>query len=87
MKTLLKLLAGLVALVVLLAGAGLAILDAIAAHPALKSYHLLPSVRGDFLAKLERHAEARVEFLRAASLVANERERNFLLKRASSTGA
>lgn len=69
------------------AGAGLAILDAIAAHPALKSYHLLPSVRGDFLAKLERHAEARVEFLRAASLVANERERNFLLKRASSTGA
>jgi predicted RNA polymerase sigma factor len=50
--------------------------------PALKSYHLLPSVRGDLLQKLERYEEARVEFERAASMTRNERERALLLERA-----
>ncbi len=63
--------------------AGLAIIDAIANEPALKKYHLLPSVRADLLYKLGRHDEARVEFQRAASLTQNSRERNFLLSRAS----
>src|SRR5580693_3423393 len=57
---------------------GLAILDAIAAEPALKNYHLLPSVRGDFLRKLGRLEEARVEFARAAALTQNSRERDLL---------
>jgi RNA polymerase sigma factor (sigma-70 family) len=61
----------------------LAIVDAIAAEPALKAYHLLPSVRGDLLAKLGRHDEARAEFERAASLTRNERERELLLGRAA----
>jgi predicted RNA polymerase sigma factor len=51
-------------------------------EPSLKSYHLLPSVRGDLLAKLGRHDEARVEFTRAASLTRNARERDLLLDRA-----
>ena len=48
----------------------------------LKNYHLLPSVRGDFLMKLGRHAEAETEFRRAASLTQNVRERSLLLRRA-----
>jgi RNA polymerase sigma factor (sigma-70 family) len=57
--------------------------DAIAAEPALRSYHLLPSVRGDLLAKLGRPEEARVEFERAASMTRNDRERRLLLDRAA----
>ena len=63
--------------------AGLAIMDAIANEPALKNYHLLPSVRADLLYKLGRHDEARAEFQRAASLTQNSRERDLLLSRAS----
>ena len=63
--------------------AGLAILDAIANEPALKNYHLLPSVRADLLYKLGRHDEARAEFQSAASLTQNFRERDFLLSRAA----
>jgi RNA polymerase sigma factor (sigma-70 family) len=62
---------------------GLPIVDELYKEPAMKSYHLLPSVRGDFLVKLGRSAEARQEFERAASLTRNERECEFLLKRAS----
>jgi RNA polymerase sigma factor (sigma-70 family) len=62
--------------------AGLELVDAIAADPALKSYHLLPSIRGDFLFKLGRYAEAQVEFQRAATLTQNARERALLLARA-----
>jgi predicted RNA polymerase sigma factor len=63
--------------------AGLERVDALASEPALEHYHLLPSVRGDLLAKLGRLAEARVEFERAASLTRNERERRLLLQRAA----
>jgi RNA polymerase sigma factor (sigma-70 family) len=63
--------------------AGLEIVDALLAVPSLKDYHLLPSVRGDLLAKLGRHAEARAEFERAASLTRNAREREILLARAA----
>ena len=63
--------------------AGLAIVDALAAEPALKAYHLLPSVRGDLLQKLGRLDEARTEFERAASLTRNQRERTLLLGRAA----
>ena len=52
------------------------------ADPMMKSYHLLPSVRGDLLARLGRHAEAAAEFERAAAMTRNERERTFLLERA-----
>ena len=62
--------------------AGLAIVDALASEPALAGYHLLPSVRGDLLAKLGRFEEARAEFERAASLTRNARERDLLLARA-----
>jgi RNA polymerase sigma-70 factor, ECF subfamily len=62
--------------------AGLAIADKLTEEPTLKSYHLLPAVRGDLLAKLGRHDQARAEFERAASLTRNERERAFLLARA-----
>ena len=62
--------------------AGLALVDALLAEPALKAYHLLPSVRGDLLFKLARFAEARAEFERAANLTRNARERAFLLIRA-----
>jgi RNA polymerase sigma factor (sigma-70 family) len=61
--------------------AALDLIDQIASAPALKSYHLLSSVRGDLLAKLGRHAEARAEFERAASLTKNAREREMLLTR------
>jgi RNA polymerase sigma-70 factor, ECF subfamily len=63
--------------------AGLAIVDAIAGEPALRSYHLLPSVRGDLLAKLGRFDEARAECERAAALTRNARERELLLERAA----
>lgn len=67
-------------------GAGLALVDALAAGPggsALKGYHLLPSVRGDLLARLGRTEEARAEFVRAAGLTRNERERALLEERAA----
>ncbi|MEU9633327.1 RNA polymerase sigma factor [Streptomyces tendae] len=60
----------------------LALVDALAAEPALRDYHLLPSVRGDLLARLGRTGEARAEFERAASLTRNARERALLLDRA-----
>jgi RNA polymerase sigma-70 factor (ECF subfamily) len=63
--------------------AGLALIDGLAGSGALEGYHLLPTVRGDLLAKLGRGAEAREEFLRAASLTRNERERALLLARAA----
>jgi RNA polymerase sigma factor (sigma-70 family) len=63
--------------------AGLEIVDSLTAEPALGTYHLLPSVRGDLLAKLGRHGEARAEFERAASLTRNEPERKLLLERAA----
>ncbi len=63
--------------------AALDLVDALAAEPALRDYHLLPSVRGDLLVKLGRSDEARREFELAASLTRNTRERNLLLKRAA----
>jgi predicted RNA polymerase sigma factor len=63
--------------------AGLARVDALADEPALKNYHLLPSVRGDLLKKLGRLDEARAEFARAAQLTQNARERALLLERAA----
>jgi RNA polymerase sigma factor (sigma-70 family) len=62
--------------------AGLELVDALAADPALRRYHLLPSVRGDLLVRLGRADEARPEFERAASLTRNARERELLLRRA-----
>jgi len=62
--------------------AGLAIVDRIASDPLLRRYQWLPSVRGDLLAKLGRKDEARAEFLKAAELAGNGREREFLLARA-----
>jgi RNA polymerase sigma factor (sigma-70 family) len=62
--------------------AGLDLIDTLTAEPSLKSYHLLPSVRGDFLFKLGRFAEAQSEFARAALLTQNDRERKLLLDRA-----
>ncbi|MFE6747083.1 RNA polymerase sigma factor [Kitasatospora purpeofusca] len=61
----------------------LEVVDALAEEPALRGYHLLPSVRGDLLARLGRGAEARAEFERAAGLTRNERERELLLARAT----
>jgi RNA polymerase sigma-70 factor, ECF subfamily len=63
--------------------AGLELVDALTAEPSLRSYHLLPSVRGDLLAKLGRFDEARAECERAASLTRNARERELLLARAA----
>ena len=62
--------------------AGLELIDTVASEPSLKSYHLLPSVRGDFLFKLGRSAEAQAEFERAAAMTRNVRERELLLDRA-----
>jgi len=62
--------------------AGLALVDTLTDEPTLAKYHLLPSVRGDFLRKLGRFEEARVELERAASLTRNARERELLLERA-----
>nr|WP_315845798.1 RNA polymerase sigma factor [uncultured Achromobacter sp.] len=63
--------------------AGLELVDALSADPALANYHWLPSVRGDLLAKLGRHAEAYAEFERAAGMTRNTRERELLLARAA----
>ncbi len=62
--------------------AGLELVDELTSEPQLEGYHLLPSVRGDLLAKLGRFEEARQEFERAASLTRNARERKLLLERA-----
>jgi predicted RNA polymerase sigma factor len=67
--------------------AGLELVDELTSEPSLKSYYLLPSVRGDLLAKLDRLDEARVEFERAASLTKNARERKLLLERAAACAA
>ncbi|MGB7052183.1 MAG: DUF6596 domain-containing protein [Acidimicrobiales bacterium] len=63
---------------------GLELVDLLASEPALRDYHLLPSVRGDLLERLGRTEEARVEFQRAASIARNGRERDLLLKRLAS---
>jgi len=63
--------------------AGLELVDALTSEPSLRAYHLLPTVRGDLLAKLGRLGEARAEFERAASLTRNARERELLLERAA----
>jgi RNA polymerase sigma factor (sigma-70 family) len=66
--------------------AGLDIVDQLTNEPSLNNYHLLPSVRGDLLTKLNRIDQARTEFERAASLTRNTRERDLLLKRAKACG-
>jgi RNA polymerase sigma factor (sigma-70 family) len=66
---------------------GLALVDELRAEPALKNYHLLPAVRGDLLFKLSRYDEARVEFLRAAAMTMNAREKALLIDRAAKCGA
>jgi len=65
--------------------AGLELVDALANEPQLRNYHLLPSVRGDLLSRLQRHAEARQEFERAASMARNARERTLLQQRAAAS--
>jgi RNA polymerase sigma factor (sigma-70 family) len=64
------------------AAAGLELADQLQSEPALKDYHLLPAVRGDFLSKLGRKAAAKKELERAATLTRNARERDLLLERA-----
>jgi RNA polymerase sigma factor (sigma-70 family) len=68
------------------AAAGLELVDALTGVPALRGYHLLPSVRGDLLVQLGRLHEAHAEFERAASLTRNEREQALLLDRADACG-
>ena len=63
--------------------AGLEIADKLTSEPALKNYHLLPSVRGDFLFKLGRFGEAKAEFERAAEMTGNAREKKLLRDRAA----
>jgi RNA polymerase sigma factor (sigma-70 family) len=65
--------------------AGLELVDMLTSEPLLKTYHLLPTVRGDLLAKLGRNEEAQAEFKRAASLTRNARERGVLLARAATS--
>jgi RNA polymerase sigma factor (sigma-70 family) len=65
---------------------GLELIDQLVAEPSLRSYHLLPSVRGDLLVRLGRLEEARVELERAAAMTSNERERALLLERAITLG-
>ncbi|MEU1198556.1 sigma-70 family RNA polymerase sigma factor [Streptomyces sp. NPDC005813] len=67
-------------------GPALEIVDALSGEPALRDYHLLPSVRGDLLARLGRTEQARAEFERAAALARNERERELLAARARELG-
>ena len=67
--------------------AGLEITEALVGLRPMQGYHLLPSVRGDLLVQLGRHAEARAEFERAAELTANTRERALLLARAAACRA
>lgn len=62
------------------------IADTLAAEPAPRDYHVLPSVRGDLLRRLGRTAQARAEFERTASLTGNERERELMLRRAAQAG-
>lgn len=64
--------------------AGLEIADTLLTEPALRGYHLLPSVRADLLARLDRLDEARAEYERAAALARNGQERALLLERAAS---
>ncbi|KWS05205.1 RNA polymerase sigma-70 factor, ECF subfamily [Lysobacter capsici AZ78] len=66
--------------------AGLQLVDTLLDEPSMKSYHLLPTVRGDLLFKLGRREEARIEFERAAGLTRNTRERELLLARAAESG-
>jgi len=66
--------------------AGLDLVEALTTEPLLQTYHLLPSVRGDLLAKVGRVDEARAEFRRAAALTRNSRERDLLLRRAAECG-
>jgi predicted RNA polymerase sigma factor len=63
--------------------AGLDLVDKLLDEPALRTYHLLPSVRADLLLKVGRDSEARAEFERAASLARNTHDRTFLLARAA----
>jgi predicted RNA polymerase sigma factor len=65
------------------ASAALPLLDALNDEPTPKNYHLVPSVRGDLLARLGRHDEARAEFERAAAMTQNTREHQLLLRRAA----
>jgi predicted RNA polymerase sigma factor len=65
------------------AATGLMLVDELSSDPALRGYHLLPSVRGDLLSKLGRWSDARGEFERAAALTTNARERELLLERAA----
>ncbi|NJD27606.1 MAG: RNA polymerase subunit sigma-24, partial [Chloroflexi bacterium] len=67
--------------------AGLELVDALADEPALRAYHLLPAVRGDLLAKLDRNEEASAELARAASMTRNVPERELLLRRAAEASA
>ncbi|WP_405858958.1 RNA polymerase sigma factor [Streptomyces sp. NBC_00090] len=67
--------------------AGLDLVDSLLVDPVLRDYHLLPGVRGDLLARLDRHDEARIEFRRAAALARNAAERAFLERRADELGA
>ena len=67
--------------------AALEIVERLTAEPQLRSYHPLPSVRGDLLDRLGRHGEARAEFARAAALTSNLRERTLLLERAAAPAA
>lgn len=67
--------------------AGLALVDTLLGEPALKAYHLLPSVRGDLLYRLGRFGEARSEFERAAVLTQNDREKALLRQRAAACGS
>jgi RNA polymerase sigma factor (sigma-70 family) len=69
------------------AQAGLDLVDTLSSEPSLKDYHLLPTVRGDFLAKLGRAEEAQKDFERAAALTRNARERELLLERARACGS
>lgn len=69
------------------ADAGLELVDQLTSEPALNSYHWLPSVRGDLLARLGRHAEAGAEFERAATLTQNAQERKLLLARMEASKA
>ena len=66
--------------------AGLEIVDSLTSEPLLEQYHLLPSVRGELLARLGRFAEARAEFEHAAALTLNRREHDLLLERAQAAG-
>jgi predicted RNA polymerase sigma factor len=63
--------------------AGLDLVDTLTDEPTLKSYHLLPSMRGDLLEKLGRFSEANAEYERAAALAQNARDRTLLLERAA----